>query len=124
MKWVGLLCLVVSTLACANHPPPTLTPSARAAWYGLRAIQALDVLRDTAIAANAQTPPLVSTDTTRKIVTFHESAITTIHNVPLGWAAAVETGLGEVVKDLPPNDRRLFGPYIQLIQITIGEVRR
>src|SRR5438874_13272896 len=84
---VGELLFVAS---CSNNPPPNLSPQARAAWYGTRAIKGLDLLRDTALDANAQMPPLVSTATTRKIVRYHESAITAIHATPMGWVSTVQ----------------------------------
>lgn len=107
--------------AC-KHAPPNLSPRGKAAWYGMRVIKNLDLLRDTAISANAQTPPLLSEATTRKIVIAHRSAITVVHAAPNGWEDAVKVSLNEVLKDLPPNERAVVAPYVQLVLTVLQEV--
>lgn len=118
-----LLCLALtfSTLGC-QHAPPTLTPAAQLAFQGTRAIKGLDLLRDFAVDANAQIPPVISTDTTRKIVIYHRSAITLIHDVPNGWKATVLTGLAEVVRDAPAGEAQKFAPYVGLLKGLLAEV--
>ena len=71
----------VSVSACL-HAPPTVSPQAKAAFYGTQAIKDLDRARDVATDANAtidqsQTPPrpVLSEATTRKVVNWHTSAI-------------------------------------------------
>jgi len=117
----------LATPACAsfsvNKPPLNLSPQAREAWYATRVIQALDVLRDTAIDANAQTPPLVSTLTTKKIVTYHKSAITFIHEIPGGWKASVVAGITEVENNLSLKEYELLKPYTQLVKAALSEVQ-
>lgn len=110
--------------ACAANVPPNLSPAGVAAFQGTRVVKALDVLRDAAVDANAQIPPLLSTATTRKVVTYHESAIKTIQAAPSGWAPTVQAGLTEVLKDLPATERQQLAPYVTLAQTLIKEVTR
>ena len=112
----------LSTPACATNASPQLSPEARAAWYGTRVIKALDLFRDTAIDANAQTPPLLSTLATRKIVEYHKSAITVIHGVPGGWKSTVLAGLNEATRTIPYAEWQILVPYINLIKIELQEV--
>jgi hypothetical protein len=119
--------LTLSIPACAslsvNKPPLGLSPAAKEAWYATRVIEALDILRDTAIDANAQTPPLVSTVTTRQIVTYHKSSITFIHSIPGGWKASVVAGITELENNLPLKEYEILKPYTQLVKAALAEVR-
>jgi hypothetical protein len=108
--------------SCATHAPPNLSPEARAAWYGTRVIKALDVLRDTAIAAQAQTPPLLSDAATRVIVETHRSLLETIHALPRGWPATVGTALTDVEGQLAPDDRAIVQPYVDLTRTLLKAV--
>jgi hypothetical protein len=112
---------VACSTACVNHPPPSLNPQATAAWYGTRVIVDLDLLRDIAIAANAQTPPLVTTDTTRKVVLWHESAIKVVHTADDGWKVRVRVGLEELVKTIPAKESAIIAPYVQIINSLLRE---
>jgi hypothetical protein len=123
MKRIVLIAALLVSSACVKAPP-TLTPAGVAAFNGTRVVKALDVLRDSAIAANAQVPPLLSTATTRKVVTYHESALKTIQAAPSGWVPTVQAGLTEVGKDLPPAEQQQLGPYLALVQTLIMEVAK
>lgn len=115
-----VVALLVVT-GCASAPP-NLSRQGVAAFNATRIIGGLDLLRDSAIAANAQIPPLVSTDTTRKIVTYHRSALLVIHDYPAGWMSAVVTGLNETVADLPPSEAQLLAPYVALVHTILQGV--
>jgi hypothetical protein len=117
-----LLCLVHAP-ACV-HAPPTLSPAGVTAFNNTRVIKGLDLVRDTAIEANAQIPPLLSTATTRTIVTYHRSAVIVIHGTPNGWQATVLTGLDETVTHLTPAEKQLLAPYFTLVKVLIQEVSR
>ena len=130
IKYLLVSAVIAFTLvssACAslsvNRPPLNLSPQAREAWYATRVIQALDLLRDTAIDANAQTPPLIATATTRKIVVYHRSAITFIHEIPGGWKASVVAGIIEVENNLSLKEYQLLSPYTRLVKAALAEVQ-
>ena len=116
-----ILVILSLTLACAKTPP-NLTPEANLAFKATQAVKALDALRDVAIAANDQHPPLLSTDVTRKVVTYHQSMVKIIQASTVGWAPLVQTGLDETLKDLSPHDRQLLAPYAALIKTVISQV--
>ena len=118
MKWlivVGLLCWTGCT-----HAPPTLSPEATDAYNKTRAIKGLDILRDTAIDANAQDPPLLDTAITRKVVLYHDSAVRIIVATGDGWRATVLVGLDELLDDVPPDSRSLLVPYVALVKSILG----
>lgn len=117
---VFTLLLIVLAVSCAKVPP-SLTPAGVAAFQGTQAIKALDLLRDAAIDANALTPPLISTDTTRRVVLYHKSAITIIHSTPAGWRSTVQTGLTELRQSLQGSELEQLVPYLRLAQALIEE---
>lgn len=114
----------VGYIVGCTHPPPTLSPVAQTAFTNTRVIKALDLLRDTAIAANAQNPPVLSTATTRKIVTAHEATLKIINAAGSGWQAAVRTVLDELVKDqaLLPAELAVITPYVSMIKTLIAGI--
>lgn len=117
-----LLVALALAIGC-THAPPTLSPQGVQAFNNTRVIKGLDLIRDVAVDANAQTPPIVSTDTTRKIVTYHRSALLVIHDIPNGWKATVLTGLDETVRGLPAKESQLVAPYVALLKTLIAEVQ-
>lgn len=125
MKYLLLLSLLFLatpvTTAC-RHAPPSASPQAVIAFQGTRVIKALDLIRDFAVDGNAQTPPLISTGTTRKVVTYHRSAITLVHDIPSGWKQTLLDGLDEIVKDLPAGEGQKLAPYVGLIKAVLAEV--
>src|SRR5690349_18119193 len=121
---IWLLCFLLTLSVGCTHPPPTLSPQARTAFQNTRVIKGLDLLRDTAIDANAQVPPQLSEVTTRKVVTYHRSALLIIHASGSGWQSAVQTGLDELLRDLPPVDQTLLTPYVTLLKVILSEVTR
>jgi hypothetical protein len=122
MKQILILLALSLTVACVKTPP-TLTPDAAIAFKGLQAVRALDLLRDTAIAANDQKPPVITEEATRKIIMYHRSMVTIIQAMPTGWKVAVDTGLTELVKHLSPPDKARLAPYVSLIKAVIAEVQ-
>lgn len=124
MKAATLLLIAALTLStgCGGAPPPNLTPVGQAAVTATQVIKALDVLRDFAVTANAQNPPLLSTADTRKVVDFHTSAVKTVTAVPSGWKATVSAGLTQLQADLPPPVWARLVPYITLIQTLMAGV--
>ena len=105
-----------------THAPPTLSPAGAAAFQATRVVKALDVLRDFAIDAEAQTPKMLSTANARTIVTFHESAIKTIAAVPGGWKPTVTAGLEQLQHDLPAADWQRVAPYVNLVRVLIASL--
>jgi hypothetical protein len=115
MKALFSFVFVMFVVGC-HHAPPTASPTAQVAYQGTQVLQALDLLRDAVITANEQVPPIVSTGTTRKVVTYHRMAITVVHEAPNGWKQTVTTALDELVASLSAEDRTFVGPYITLIK--------
>ena len=107
--------------SCAKAPP-SLSPEGVAAFNALRVVRALDVVRDTAIDAEAQVPPLISTANTRTIINFHEAALKTIAAAPGGWKATVLAGLDQLKADILPAAWARIRIYIDLLKVVIAEV--
>lgn len=107
--------------ACV-HAPTTLSPVGQQAFNNTRVIKTLDLLRDFAVDANAQEPPIVSTPATRKVVLYHESTLKIIHATSGGWKPAVRVGLDELLKDLPAPDAAKLAPYVALLNTILAEV--
>lgn len=118
-----LIIYILFAVGCV-HAPPELSPDAKAAFNKTRVIKVLDVLRDFVIAAEDQTPKLVSTNEARKVVEWHRSSLRIIDSISNGWQVTVEASLDELAKNLPPNEQRLLGPYIILIRAVIEETQR
>lgn len=115
------LTLLIGASSCATHAPANLSPEAQKAWYGTRVIKALDVLRDTAIEANAQTPPLLSEAVTRQIVQTHASVLQIVRDAPNGWQTSVTTALTELERRLPPPEAAIVQPYLELTRTLVKE---
>lgn len=113
---------VLGVSACGATPPPTLSPAGQAAVTATQVIKALDVIRDTVVELNKQTPPIVSTADMLKVVNFHESAVKTILAVPSGWKATVESALAQLQKDLPADTWNRMLPYITLYETLVAGV--
>lgn len=111
------------TAACV-HAPANLTPQAAAAFTNTRVIRGLDLLRNTAVDANTQIPPLVSTATMLRVVRYHQGAVKTIDALTTDWQTSVRVGLDELLKNLPARDQVLLGPYIALANTLLTEATR
>jgi hypothetical protein len=111
-----------SSMACASAPP-NLTPQATQAFYNTRVTKVLDLLRETAVSAHAQTPPIVSTLVLRRVTMYHESSIKIMHAAGSGWQPAVLTGLDELTKDVTPAEKQILAPYVALAKTILQEVR-
>jgi hypothetical protein len=122
----GLLMIVellVAAPSCAKAPPD-LTPEASVAFKGTQVVKALDLLRDTSVTANAQVPPVLSEDVTRKVVLYHQSTVKIIQASPSGWVTAAQQGLDELTKNLSASDKATLVPYVTLVKTVLAEVTR
>jgi len=114
-----VLCGALAVADC-THAPPNLSPVGVTAFNNNRIQHGFDLIRDTAQDANAQTPPLISTATTRKVTVWHESAIKLLHET--GGLNRLTLGLDELLKDVPPTESQLLLPYVTLAKTIIAEV--
>lgn len=119
---IALLLLGFVILPACAKAPPTLSPAATRAFNQTRVIQALDIIRDTAIAAEAATPPQMTTATTRKVVTAHQSALRVMDAAGAGWQAAIASSLDELVANVSPTERTILTPYIALAKSVLNAV--
>jgi hypothetical protein len=127
-KTVGLVLALVALLTstvpaggCAKAPP-NLSPVGVRAFHATRAVQVLDLVRDTAIAAEAATPQLLSTESTRAVVTWHRAAVAAAGATPAGWQASVLAGLENVERALKPDEQQVLRPYLVLAKSILREV--
>ncbi len=122
MKVLMLVVLLFSG-ACAP-PPPTLTPPGRVAFQVTRVVKALDTLRDIALNANAQIPPLVSDVTAGKIVRYHQATLTTLQTQvdQNNWKATASSGLKAITATFSVDEQHTLQPYVTLVQVVLQEV--
>ena len=118
MKRLALIALLAGLVGCASAPL-TYTPEGQKNFKKLQVIHALDAIRDVAIDANAATPPLISTEGTRVIVKFHQSALVVIKANANGWGDTVLAALREAVKQLKPAEQTALAPYVLLASTLI-----
>lgn len=115
--------------SCGGNPAPATSPtvnlsaSGLASYHATRAVKALDLVRDIAITAEEQTPKLMSTASTRKVVLYHQSVIKTMAAVPDGWIAVAEQGLTELQKQIPTEEWKQIDPYVRLVLAIYKETR-
>lgn len=124
IRILAIVAFSVLLLGCANKVPPGLTPQASLAFQATQAIKALDILRDTAIEAHAQTPPLVSEAATRQVVLYHQRIVKVVHAAPSGWAPAAVAGLEGLSASLTGTDKAFLVPYMTLVSEVLKEVQR
>ncbi len=118
----AVLLVLALCVGCA-HPAPSLSPKGVAAFQATRIVKGLDLLRDAAIDANAQTPPVLTTEDTRRVVTYHKLALQVIDQLPSGWIAMITTGMDSLAADLPPPSRQRLAPYFSLVKTLLAEVQ-
>jgi hypothetical protein len=116
--------LLVLLLAAACYKPATLTPAGVVAFNATRVVKALDVLRDFAVDANAQTPPLLTTATTRTVVTYHRAAVSVIGQSPSGWVPIVVAGLEQLQTTIPAPEYQRLAPYVSLVSTLVKELSK
>lgn len=114
------IAIILFTVGCATAPP-NLSPFAYQAFYKTQVTKDIDLLRDTAVDANKQVTPLVSTGSMLKIVRWHRSALLIMRAADTGWQDAVSASLDELVKDLPLNDGQMILPYVTLTKTILRE---
>lgn len=122
MKRMLLVVALALTVPACAPPPPTLSPKGVLAFQETRVVKALDIFRDFAVDANAQTPPIIDTATTRKVVTWHESALKIVQASNAGWQTTVSVSLDEALKDVPPAMAAKIAPYVSLVKAALKEI--
>lgn len=120
---IGLLTLAPMLSAC-TPPPPNLSPVAQTAFKSTQAIKALDMIRDTAIAAHETTPPLLTEQATGTVVSWHRSTIIVVNSAQSGWEAVTLAALDQLADRLSGSDRAALVPYITLARTIIAEVQK
>ena len=123
-SWAMVAGALISSCASAPSlsPPASLSAAGRRDFQLTRVVKALDLLRDTAVSAAAQDPPVISFETRQQIVRYHQAAVRTIAVMPSGWPANVVTGLDEVMALLPANEREMLGTYVRFVKAIVSEV--
>lgn len=115
-----LLALVlVGFMGCAKAPP-SLSPAGQADFNRTRVVKALDLVRDTAIDAEAA--HVIATDDVRQVVLWHSSAVKVVAVSGTGWKATVTTTLDEALSHTKPVTQSKLAPYVALLKALIAEV--
>jgi hypothetical protein len=118
LPFIVIAAIISSACITPNTPPPTLSPTAQLSYHSHQVQKVLDLIRDTAVDANAQKTTdgkqLLSDARTRQIVQLHETAITLIHANTQGWEQTVYASLTELNKELLPSETSVLGNYMKL----------
>lgn len=111
-----LLFMLMLTLSGCAPPPQHLSVVSTTAFQKTRVVKVLDLLRDTAIDASSEVPPVLSTATARKVVQAHQAALKAIQASDTGWPAAVSVILAQLSHDqtLLPTEAQRLAPYFEL----------
>lgn len=116
MKRLLLVGLLVVSSACAipvsigGRSTAQLTAPGVQALHAVEVVKALDVIRDTAVDAEAA--KIVPAVTATLVVKAHKSIIAVIRAGQAGWKASVLESLAQLKRDLPAKDAVQFVPYI------------
>jgi hypothetical protein len=123
------LAVTAMLMGCgSSNPPPATSPTVnlsatgKAAYQATKVVKALDVLRDIAIDAEAQSPKLMSTESTRKVVRYHAATVKTIGAVPTGWKSVADEGLTQLQKEIPAAEWAQIEPFVRLVRVLFQEV--
>ncbi len=118
-----LLAVAVVSGGCAQNKPPNLSPAASLDYERTRAAKTLDLVRDAAKDLNSQTPQLLSTATTRKVINFHTLAIKEMDTLP-DWKRAVSLALFTLSSDpsLLPAEAEKLRPYFDLVRSVLDSM--
>lgn len=116
--------LLVTPVAC-SHSAPTVsaTTPVVTVTQAQKAVAVLDVLRDTAVSMNAQTPPLLSNQATAEVVKIHQSVVAAIEAAPTGWKNTVLTTLAQLQTDLSAVDYAKISPYVIVAIAAISAIQ-
>lgn len=115
----------LSLPACAGNRPPETDPTrnlsveGKAAYHAKRVIDVLDLLRDTAAAAELQTPKLLSPANALKVIDYHKKVVTVIDKVPSGWKGVALAGLDQLQQSIPADEWARLAPYATLIRTLV-----
>lgn len=120
MKTFVLVLSLAFVSGCAKTPP-NLTPSQQTAFQADRLVRVLEVVQDTAIAANQQ--GFVSDADTATVIKAIGSAVTTIQAAPSGWLVTVQTGLVQLQANLTGTAQQKLGLAINLALTVVGEIQ-
>jgi len=110
----AVLLIALLTAGCAKMPPD-LTPMAQTAWKQTQVFKAVDLIRDTAISANAiVVPPLLDTKVTGLTVSWHRSTIIIVNQAQAGWQQIVLKSFDELGQQLGQTNYAHVAPYVVL----------
>jgi hypothetical protein len=117
MKRTLLFILLLSVSSCAKNAPPNLSPVGQSAYTNTQRIQALDILRDTAIDLNAKGS--ISVNTTRRIVMAHESILKLINASAAGWQVQASFIANGILIELPKKETDLLTPFVNSVLVSL-----
>ena len=121
MKLFATLALVTLLGGC-SATPPALTPQATQAFYSNQIEKVLDLIRDTAQAGAALTPPVYTVAGARTVTQWHEAAIKTLYAAGSGWQVALDTSLTQLPTLLNAQEAAQIAPYLSLAHTLIQQV--
>lgn len=120
-----VICVVFLMLAglaleqgCAKLPPTVTTPQGKIAWENIQITKTLDLVRD--LAVDAAHSGIIIRSQGLLVVNWHTAAIKTLDARSLGWKTSITTGLEEALKELSPDQKKRFEPYVVLVRTILA----
>ena len=102
MKYLFIFALLIGS-ACASTG--NLSTHGKSMYYADEAVRTLGLMQSAAIALNDQQQ--LTEDSTRKVVVFVKSSVTTAKSAADGWPSIIETGLNQLEVSLGPDSPKL-----------------
>ncbi len=122
MKRLLFVLLLAGPLTGCHAPVTITTPQGHAAYTADQVVVRVNELQNAAIAANAATPPALSTTTTRVIVQFAVATDTTLAQVPAGWQATVRTAWATAKAQLTGITNPLITALMAAVDAVLGGI--
>lgn len=116
----ALLTATVLLMEGCAKAPPSLSPIGQSAWNRHELEKDLDILRDIAVDAEAQ--HVIATLSARAVVSYHQTAITVMHDAQAGWQKILSDGFDGLQRNLPPADYARIKAYVDLARATLKEL--
>ena len=115
-RWI----LVLALVSACSAPVTIVTPQGKISYAADQIVIRVNELQNAAIAANATTPPSVTTAVTGVIVRFCVSADATLAATPAGWQASLLTAWTTAKSSIPTQTNPAIIAAMAAVDVALG----